>query len=436
MKKKKLLPITMMGPWIIFLGLLINLVIFPQILLADEGEILLPANPLEGRKVFINKSCGKCHAIWGQGGSFGPDLVMMSKGKSFLELAGLLWNHSPKMVEIMEEKGLTRPTFSPEEMSSLIAYLYYLNYFDPPGSFTRGEKVFEEKKCNVCHSLGGKGGKVGPALDKYQRYMSSIFIAQAMWNHGPKMPAKIREMGIEWPNFQGQEVADILAYIRGMGKTDEKGEKIYMSPGNPKNGEKLFSNKGCLTCHTIGLGERIGPDLANEELQGSVSEIANRMWNHGPEMWETMDAQGIPIPELSGEEMADIIAYVYFSSYMDKGGDPYKGKEYFAIKGCASCHSLGVSFTGHDSNKVDFAIKGCTSCHSLGQAGERIGPDLSESEAITSPVHLASSMWNHAPVMEKMLQESGLPWPRFEGNEMRDLVKYIRTLKKETRKQN
>lgn len=404
--------LLVIGSWILLLGLLLNPVLFPGMVRAEEEkELTLPANPLEGRKVFINKGCGTCHAIWGQGGTFGPDLVMMSKGQSLLQLAGLLWNHSPKMVEIMQEKGLTRPTLTPQEMSALMAYLYYLNYFDEPGNFTRGERIFEEKKCNVCHSLSGKGGKIGPALDKYQRYMSSIFIAQAMWNHGPKMPAKIKEMGIKWPTFQGHEVVDILTYIRGIGKPDEKGEKIYMTPGNPKNGKRLFASKDCLSCHTIGKGERIGPDLAKKELQGSVSEIANRMWNHGPDMWETMTAQGLPIPELSAEEMADIIAYIYFSSYIDEGGDPVQGKEYFITKGCALCHSLG-------------------------QVGQKIGPDLSESVAISSPVYLASSMWNHAPDMEKMLQEKDLPWPRFEGDEMRDLVKYIRSFKKEARSQN
>jgi len=34
-------------------------------------------------------------------------------------------------------------------------------------------------------------------------------------------------------------------------------------------------------------------------------------------------------------------------------------------------------------------------------------------------------MWNHAIVMEDMLAEKDLAWPRFSGNEMRDLVSYV-----------
>lgn len=28
----------------------------------------------------------------------------------------------------------------------------------------KGKKVFEEKRCSVCHAIGGKGGKIGPDL--------------------------------------------------------------------------------------------------------------------------------------------------------------------------------------------------------------------------------------------------------------------------------
>ncbi|MBI4595577.1 MAG: cytochrome c [Candidatus Tectomicrobia bacterium] len=397
---------------IVLFSLLINLMLVLQVLGAEQEDVSLPANPLEGRKVFTNKGCGKCHTVWGQGMTFGPDLAIISKGKSMLQLAGLLWNHSPRMVEIMEEKGLTRPNFTPKEMSLLMAYLYYLNYFDQPGDFTRGERVFKDKACINCHSLGGTGGKVGPQLDKYQRYMSSISFAQAMWNHGPKILKKMAEMGIKWPHFKGSEVNDFLAYIRGIGTSDETVEKVYLFSGNPKKGAKLFEGKGCLECHSVkGKGGKIGPDLAEVSAPGSASEMAGRMWNHGPEMWENMARRGIPLPELSAEEMADIISFVYFTFYMDKGGDPVKGKEYFAKKGCLSCHGLG-------------------------KIGKRVGPDLSDSEAISSPVHLASAMWNHAPVMEKMFEEQNLPWPRFDGDEMRDLVEYIRSFGKGAKEAN
>jgi hypothetical protein len=40
-------------------------------------------------------------------------------------------------------------------------------------------------------------------------------------------------------------------------------------------------------------------------------------------------------------------------------------------------------------------------------------------------MELSSAMWNHAPVMETQFRERGLPWPRFSGDEVRDLVAYL-----------
>jgi cytochrome c len=65
--------------------------------------------------------------------------------------------------------------------------------------------------------------------------------------------------------------------------------------------------------------------------------------------------------------------------------------------------------------------------------GENIGPDLSEGDAIFSPITLASAMWNHAIVMEDMLEEKKLSWPRFSGNEMRDLLSYVQEAAKTDR---
>ena len=44
-------------------------------------------------------------------------------------------------------------------------------------------------------------------------------------------------------------------------------------------------------------------------------------------------------------------------------------------------------------------------------------------------LELISVMWNHAPEMEKMVTEMNLIWPRFEKNEMKDLISYIQSLK-------
>src|SRR4030065_579667 len=115
-----------------------SLVIAVSVLLAANEWIRLPEDPLKGWSVFEGKGCIKCHSIHGHGGKDGPDL---------------------------------------------------------------GEKLFSEKGCIKCHSVGGKGGTIGPKLDEMKRYASPLYMAQAMWNHGPEMEVRMKELGIRRPRF-------------------------------------------------------------------------------------------------------------------------------------------------------------------------------------------------------------------------------------------
>src|SRR5512139_3005050 len=121
---------------------------------AEPDLKALPDDPLTGRQIFVEKGCPKCHAIWGEGGSLGPDLGKVGVWRSVMELAGVLWNHSPEMIEKMRERRIARPTISTDEMADLAAFLYFLNYFDQPGDPSKGEWLFAQKGCVKCHAVG------------------------------------------------------------------------------------------------------------------------------------------------------------------------------------------------------------------------------------------------------------------------------------------
>jgi len=361
----------------------------------------LPENPLEGARVFDQKGCGKCHAIWGSGGTLGPDLATVEQGWSVVEFAGVLWNHSPKMMEAMEEMKISRPKLTPEEMTALTAYLFYLNFFDKPGDAARGRRLVSNKGCINCHSVGGRGGKGAPALDKYGHYISPIFLSTAMWNHGAKMAEKMRERRIARPQLTGPDIADILAYINGAAKGEGR-HFIHMLAGSPKRGSELFREKKCVVCHSVrGKGGTVGPDLAGKRLPKKANAVAAIMWNHAPKMWAKMAERDIPVPTFADSEMADIIAYLSYLVYSDEPGNPIRGQQVVRQKGCLHCHSI------------------------KGRGGEE-GPDLAaEEEEVNSPIRLVTAIWNHAPKMEKTFKKEAIPWPNFTGTEMADLVAYI-----------
>ena len=382
--------------WFFLLCFVLFSLIFAQ-------EFFLPENPLKGRFVFEQKGCITCHSIKGEGGSIGPDLGKQKFYGSFLQFASIMWNHSPQMLKQMRELDLPFPEFSHTEMVELAAYLYYLRYLGEPGNLYRGKILVEEKGCLDCHSINGKGGKSGPAFDKLAKYISPLYLAQALWNHGPEMEKEVKKRGLELPRFEKGEIVDLSAYIRAASRGTER-EQVYMSPGNPQKGKEVFKAKGCVECHAVdGHGEKIGPDL-NELVAGySVTEIAGLMWNHGSTMREFMKEQKIRWPEFSGKEMADLIAYLYFTGFVDKRGDPKSGEQIYSEKGCANCH-------GEEGKGTDIA------------------PNLSKSRALTSAADMAQVMWNHAPMMEEKIMEKVMNWPEFSGKELADLFAYLSAL--------
>jgi cytochrome c2 len=371
----------------------------PQV---GTDQSALPQDPLTGRALFVGKGCISCHAVWGQGGNLGPDLTRAKIGLTLLEFAGVLWNHSPAMIEMMRSRRIPRQTISTTEMADLASFLYSLDYFDSPGDPRAGEALFSAKRCIRCHSVGGKGGKVGPALDGFKQFASPLFLVRGMWSHGPQMTAKMATLDVTPPRFHGHELADIFAYIQEVALGNSSG-KVYMVPGSPAQGEKIFVEKGCIRCHSVrGTGGHIGPDLSKIGFHKGITQIAGEMWNHAPGMWGKMHSMGIAVPQFSGQDISDILAYLYFLQYYDQPGDPTAGQRIFFDKGCVLCH---------------YAPEG----------GKPVGPDLSRSTAVSSPIAMCSAMWNHAPAMEALFRQREIPWPHFEASEVRDLVAYLRS---------
>lgn len=372
-----------------------------------DQDLLMPENPLQGRIVFEQKGCITCHAIQGEGGHIGPDLGQRKFYGSFLKLADIMWNHSPEMFRRMRELDLPYPEFTAKEMAELIAYLYYLRYLGEPGDLYRGKILFNEKGCQGCHTIAGKGGKTGPAFDTLGKYVSPIYMAQAMWNHGPEMERRFKEMGLQWPKFQPGEIVDLSAYIRQAGQAVQQ-ERVYMSPGNPQKGEALFKTKGCATCHAATLGGAgVAPDLREAQLDLSVTEIAGMMWNHGSKMLDLMAARKMVWPSFTSREMADLIAYIYFLRFAGKPGNAGRGEKVFVSKGCARCHATKEPETS-------------------------VGPNLAKSRKLSSPVGVAQILWNHAPLMEEMITAQHMDWPALSEEEMSDLYMFLQATTNKT----
>jgi len=199
------------GSWVDFKGKeMVDLIAYVRSINPKaEKAYLSPGDPQSGERLFTQKGCIRCHAAGGK--------IDLSKKKDFpktlSQLAGTMWNHSHEMWKGMAEKGLEHPTLSSQEMADLVAYLFSTRYFDEPGDPVRGKTVFVKKQCNLCHAKEGKMADLANLKGK----VSPILMAQAMWNHGPKMLEEMSKARVTWQKVEGQEMVDLMEYLnRGM----------------------------------------------------------------------------------------------------------------------------------------------------------------------------------------------------------------------------
>jgi cytochrome c2 len=119
-----------------------------------------------------------------------------------------------------------------------------------------------------------------------------------------------------------------------------------------------------------------------------------------------MKEQGIPVPELSGQEMADIVAYLYTAHYFDPvAGSTARGEKTAQARGCLGCHAVGGK-------------------------GGRLAGDLATSNVVGSPSALVAAMWNSSRAMEEMARKQGIALSRLTGGDLADLSALLRSVTK------
>lgn len=383
--------------------LLICVFLAALVMAARAADIILPDHPERGIAVFKKKHCVECHSIWNEGGQIGPELSNIVRDKSFYQIIGLLWNHFPRMATEMKKLRIgVVEKMNADDMQHLIAYLYYLNFFDGSGDFKKGEILFKDKNCVQCHSVGGAEKKIGPPLDSLGWATSPVYLGSAMWNHRAIMQKLFLETGLPLPVFDKHDLSDLLAYIAGM-SVGESNQRRYLEPGNANSGKQIFAAKKCVVCHSVhGQGGHGASDLGTIRLSMGISELTALLWNHSAKM-EGVDAKGgMEFPKLEPQEMADLLTYLYFTSFFEEQGNAEEGRRIFKEKGCSSCHSI----QGHGGN---------------------VAPDLAFSDVGFKSFEFAARIWNHMEGMNELFRDEMIAWPVLQGNEMRDLIFFLRS---------
>ena len=175
----------------------------------DDRRQLEFSSPQTGRSMFQTRACATCHSFDRKSSKSGSLKGSRREFNTITGFTAAMWNHAPRAGAQISGTGSGTATFSADEMSDLVSYVYYSGGFEEEGNADKGRRVFVKKGCESCHGVAQTGRFPSNGDDRY----SAARMAGAVWSHGPEMNAEMQGRGIEWPTLSGREMADLIALL-------------------------------------------------------------------------------------------------------------------------------------------------------------------------------------------------------------------------------
>lgn len=347
---------------------------------------VVAADSARGSRLFESLECIQCHAVNRKGATIGPDLGrLVDRNFTPAALTATMWNHAPTMWAAMRERTIHVGEVDEQAAADLFAYFYSVRFFEKAGDAGRGKRVFTSGGCAQCHGLTEPAQPGILPVSQWQSLNAPFGLAEAMWNHLPRMQAAAKTRHISLPHLDAQDLVDLLVYLRNLPSTRQKMGEFQTTAGG--GGEVIFKSKGCVSCH------REGSALAARIKGRTLTEIAAAMWNHEPRM----AAAFAPPVRFEPGEMRELLSYLWARQFFEGAGSPGSGKRVFAVKHCATCHD--------DSSSG--------------------APKLAGGPGSMTAAGLVAALWHHGPAMLEQMRSRNIAWPRFETREMSDLIAYL-----------
>lgn len=185
---------------------------------------------IRGKHLWEVNNCMGCHTLLGEGAYYAPELtkVFTRRGETYIK--AML-----KDPQAMFPTGrqMTNFHFKDEEINDLVAFLKWIGETDlngfpakpdltapSAGTTTTAQAVTAQiarptlfnQVCTACHSLGGSGGNVGPALDGIGSRRDSDYLSR--WLRDPqsiKPDSKMPKMPLS-----DSDIAEITSFLSQM----------------------------------------------------------------------------------------------------------------------------------------------------------------------------------------------------------------------------
>jgi cytochrome c2 len=216
-----------------------------------------------------------------------------------------------------------------------------------------GKKTEEEYRCIACHVIAGDGGLVGPELtyegDKNPEFLDfthvegpqtalnwhrkhfqdpqAVLEGSAMPNLGlnEKETMALALLMVSWrrqsfpPEYVPPSHKPTLAGVPPIVRDVPAPSKKETDTPFEESGRQVFQARGCHTCHIVGEGKRIGPDLRGIAQRRSEEWLTSWLADPAAMIRATPALQawpaeygGIIMPNqnLTAEEIQAVIAYM------------------------------------------------------------------------------------------------------------------------------
>ncbi|MBI4406033.1 MAG: cytochrome c [Deltaproteobacteria bacterium] len=225
-------------------------------------------------------------------------------------------------------------------------------------AYNHGKTLFQQKGCVGCHKISEAGGVIGPALsdigrasfhakmpiaanrerllNQFDGNVNLAYLFEAVSE--PK--AQPKDSTMPTMEFSEEELTAILVYLkslstqRSMMEIGDRPQALAANLNSPpttdskirtnptsalsSRGQQIFT-KACVACHTIGSGDRVGPDLKGVTsrrdktwLKSFIQAPNKKIENKDPITMELLAKYKTPMPGLglTPEDIDEVIRYL------------------------------------------------------------------------------------------------------------------------------
>lgn len=261
-------------------------------------------DPRRGRRLFSEDGCGRCHDAAPKKGDSPLPPPAAAALESPLAWSQAMWNAAPVMQQAMRKDGLPWPKLNDADLNDLFAFARQSagDTVVPQqfvGNPERGWLVFQSQGCLQCHAPRG-ADRSGP-----ENWPAKTFtqVSELMWNAAPAMAQAMRRQGKTPPRLNGEEMADLAAFVYAL--------RYYDPPGSAIVGRSVFHWRGCSRCHgEEAEGTPFAPALRGQGTNYNSISLATALWNHGRQMFQRSEQLGVGWPALQESDVGDLLAFL------------------------------------------------------------------------------------------------------------------------------